>query len=293
MSILRNNSRFGVDLEWFWIKFSLILLTFPVVTVMIFQGTECPYPTGVCKLYDFSPFFSPIGRLALLVFYALACLLYLMERKMLGVLSLLFLLSNIIISHHESNGFFFRATVLTTVWGAQLFAYLRYKVRPDFNLGFYRINYPIQIIGATYTLAGIAKLRASGIGWFTDSSFFPVQIVKNFAFEYFDTGNSEILKNGKALAFFFIDHPQIISTLLLISLILELFCLIASLGPRVRMVWGVGLLLMHIGIAAFMGIGISVIANPMIVFFLNPLYRIEQIIRLIFKKLSPSIRSTA
>jgi hypothetical protein len=29
---------------------------------------------------------------------------------------------------------------------------------------------------------------------------------------------------------------------------------------------------MHIGIAAVMGIGMSVISKPMIVFFLNPLY---------------------
>lgn len=277
MKLLRGKLTNEAEIEWFCLKLSFIFVSLPVTGIMAYEGSGCPFPTGICKLYSFEPLFTPIGKPILISAFVLLCVFYLIEKRMALTTFLLFLLSCIIISHHESNGIFFRATVLTTIWGAQCFAYLRLRLNPIFNVRHFRIHYAIQMIAATYTLAGIAKIRESGIDWINAGSYFSIQVMKNYAYLYFDTGSEAILQHGKAIAYFLISHHGISQFFLAVALALEFFCFAATFNTKVRIVFGIGLLLMHIGIAFIMGIGISIIAKPMIVFFLNPLYRLRQL----------------
>ncbi|MDZ4846257.1 MAG: hypothetical protein SH857_11990 [Chitinophagales bacterium] len=275
----------ATDIEWFYLKLSFVFVSLPLTGIMVFGGSGCPFPTGICKLYSFAPLFTPIGKPILVSVFVLLCVFYLFEIRMLLATFFLFLLSCIIISHHESNGIFYRATILTTLWGVQFLAYLRLRLNPDFDVRHFRVHYGIQIIAATYALAGIAKLRASGIDWINAGDFFSIQVIKNYAYLYFDTGSETTWQEGKTIAYFLLNHHEIIRFFLAVALMLEVFCLAATLGANMRYVFGIGLLFMHIGIAFIMGIGISVIAKPMIVFFFNPLYQSRRFIIFVNNKI--------
>jgi len=274
----------GADEEWFYLKLSLPLVSLPVLTIMLFSFSGCPYPTGICKLYSFAPLFSPVGQYIFYAAFLLLSLLYLFEIKMVLATGALFLCNVIIISHHESNGVFYRATILSTIFGAQFIAYVQSYFKSGFHIRRFRINYSIQIIAATYTLAAIAKLRASGLSWINSDELFSLQVMKNYAFLYFDTGSKAILEQGKTIAYSLLKHKGIIRFFLAAALALELFCFAAIIGKKIRLAFGVGLLAMHIGIMYVFGIGMGVIANPMVVFFINPLYLFKRLIVFIYGK---------
>src|SRR5688572_10990064 len=121
MKAIISNPASQTGTEWFCLKLSWIFVSLPVTGIMAYEGSGCPFPTGVCKFYNFAPLFTPPGRPLLVATFVVLCLFYLFEIKMLFITFLLFLLSCIIVSHHESNGIFYRATILSTVWGAQFF----------------------------------------------------------------------------------------------------------------------------------------------------------------------------
>ncbi|MBS1685710.1 MAG: hypothetical protein JSS76_13190 [Bacteroidetes bacterium] len=271
-------------LEWVCIKLSYVLVSAPVTCIMALNAQGCPFPEGVCRVYDFGPFFSAPGSYITIGAFLILCLLYIAEKWMVPTTFFLSAISCIIISRHESNGIFYRATVLSVIWIFQFLAYLFYRLRPAFRIDIYRMQYGTQAVAAVYTLAGIAKLTASGLEWVNAGGGFPAQIMKNYSYLYFDSGDMTYMHSGYMLALFLLHHPGIIQFFLTISLVLEVFCLAAVFNKRILLIWGVGLLMMHIGIAALMGIGISIIAKPMVVFFINPLYLVIKGIRYLRSK---------
>ena len=86
-------------------------------------GAICPYPVGICKLYTFSILFTPVGKIFLSALLIMAITSYLLEVKMISTLLVLFFISCVVMSFHESNGLFARATVYSVILGAQLLAY--------------------------------------------------------------------------------------------------------------------------------------------------------------------------
>lgn len=263
------------DLGWFCIKISFAWFWFRTILRMLEFGGKCPYPVGICNLYSFDPLFTAPGVWFLAILLLVCIVLYLSEKQMLFATGMLTLLSAIIISHHESNGIYLRATPYTTIFGAQFIAYLIAKLQPRFNLSYYRQQYVVQIIAATYTLAAISKLSASGIGWIdSGTDLFPIQAMRGFSFRYFSTGDISVLQKGYEVSAFMIEHKWLLKLLLGSSLLLEMFCLLATLHPRIRFGYGLALAMMHIGIYYYMDILIAGLALPMAIFFINPLYLI-------------------
>lgn len=270
-----TNSFNSADEQWTYIKFSLLIIWLSNMVDMTLCCSQCPFPVGICKLYHFNELFSPLGRVLLIGLLLILSALYLFEKKMLFTTFLMFGLALIIISHHESNGIFYRATPLTTIFGAQFAAYLVARINKQFDLPYSRVQYSIQIIAATYTLAGISKLSTSGIGWIDSGELFSIQALKNYSFIYFTNGDRTYLEQGYGIAKAMLDQKGLIKFLLTTSLILELFCFASVFNARFRALYGIGLLLMHIGIRIVMGIMIGVVAFPMAIFYLNPLYWIK------------------
>lgn len=238
---------------------------------------SCPYPEGICKLHTFSVLFTPFGKMFLWGIIIPLITFYLLEIKMISTTLLLFIISCIVMSYHESNGLFARATVFSVIWFFQFSAYAQHFFKPDFDLRYWRVQYSVQAIAATYTLAGIAKLWASGIGWINAGPLFAIQVMKNYSFLYFDIGDITFMEKGKFIANQLINHEAFLTVILTISLILETFCLVAIIKPQLKIIFAVGMIIMHIGIAITMGIGISAIAFPLLIFFINPLYRFIQL----------------
>src|SRR3954469_21639533 len=122
------------ELAWQCIKISFVWFWFRTIFGMLRFGGKCPYPVGVCNLYSFDPLFSSPGVWVLAIVLLGCVVLYVLEKQMLLVTGLLTFSTAIIISHHESNGIYLRATPYTTIFAAQFLAYLFARLQPDFNL---------------------------------------------------------------------------------------------------------------------------------------------------------------
>ena len=256
--------------------------------IMIKDCNEtCLFPVGICKLYTFSFFFSAGGKVLLTLILIVSTLSYLLEINMLVSIFILFLLSCVIISYHESNGIFARATVFSVIWFAQFLTYAQKNRDPQFDIAHWRIQYSVQAIAAVYTLAGIAKISAAGWQWVLAGPSFSLQILKNHSFLYADTGNIAFIHDAENIAAQLIKHQGLLTAMLSFSLIAETFCFVATLNKRVCIFWGIALLLMHIGIAVILRIGISAIAFPMVIFFINPFQGIANRISPVKQNLSP------
>lgn len=260
------------NLEWISIKLCLAFVGIMGLYNMIKESHEIIAPVGICKIYSFDILFTPNGKIVINAILIIAMLFYILEKKMVWSTLVLSIISIIVISYHESNGIFNRATVMSGIWIAQFIAYLRFHYSSKFDIAKYRIQYPIQIIAAIYTLAGISKIEASGVFWFWNSELFSLQIFKNFFCSFADSGNLLFLQKANDFVAFFQNYSILGKSLLGISLFLELFCVIALKNKKLQILWGLGLLSMHLGIAFFMDIGISTVAFPMVIFFLNPFY---------------------
>ena len=273
MKNLAINKMHSSEAAWFFIKLSLLFFFLSNMFIMMADvSSACPFPVGVCKLNSFSILFSLPGKVLLHVLLLVLAPFYLFEKKMFYVTLGLFFLSCIIISYHESNGRFHHATIFSPIFAAQSFAYWKKRSRPEFDLVQYRVQYSIQMIAATYTLAGISKLATSGFGWINSGEVFALQVVKNYSFIYFAQGTKAALDHGYHIARLMLEHQYLIRFFLASSLLLELFCFAALISNSVRRWYALGLLLMHTGIWLLMGIPFGVVAMPMIIFFLNPLY---------------------
>ena len=244
------------DIEWFCIKFPMVIVWGFIMWVMISGVSKSLYPTGICRLYSFEPLFTSPGKSILYVIIAIASLAYLLEVKMVLATFILSIVSLIVISFHESNGIFFRSTVLSPIWMVQCLAYYRYKLDGSFDLKYYRKQYVWQIIAAVYTLAGISKIYHSGIDWANGGPLFALQLVKNYAYIYFDNGNISDFNTAITMINKIVDHPAILRIMLGAALFLEIACFAVIISSKVRIIWGIGLLMMHIFIALVMGIGI-------------------------------------
>lgn len=267
------------DEEWFCIKLPMLAIWLIIMWVMTSNIENCLYPVGICKWVSFDLLFTTTGKIILWLVIAIVSIFYLLERHMILSTFLLSLVSVIVITFHESNGIFFRATILSLVWLAQLTAYLIKHFRHRFNLTVFRQQYVSQMIVAVYVLAGIAKIKASGWRWGLNTEGFALQVNKNYSFLLYDTGDITRFEFAGRIASFFAQNTTATCVMLTSALLLELFCVFALFSKVGRIFFGIGLLIMHIGIALFMGIGISVVCFPMAFFFLNPLYSLVKCIR--------------
>jgi hypothetical protein len=108
--------------------------------------------------------------------------------------------------------------------------------------------------------------------WVSNSKYLSLQILKSYYYKFVNYADYMILKEGIELASFVQDNQNVITALLTISLILELFAWI-SLGSKKRaIIYGILLLSMHIGIKITMDISLVAISGPMLIFMVNPLF---------------------
>jgi len=194
------------------------------------------------------------------------------EKQMMITTLLIGLLSMYWFTVEESNGIYPRTGLLSFVFFAQFFAYSIKKYRPHFDVAYYRVQFPIQAIAATYTLAAISKLQTSGLAWVTDGQNVSIQILKSHSSKYFTFGNIADLIHGQEIVHWLMDHSSLVYLVLSVSLLLELFCIISLSSKRSALIYGILLFSMHIGIILLMNIRILPIMVPMFIFMVNPIY---------------------
>jgi hypothetical protein len=198
---------------------------------------------------------------------------------------LMFLLCLILFSLEESNGILMRCGLYTMIFFAQFMAYLRHtdKMKAE------RIQYSIQIVAAGYMLAGISKLRDSGLAWITDSPLGSIQIIKSYCNYYFDSGEIAQLQKGIELSGVVLKHALIVKILFGLSLMFELFAWISLRSKKYALIYGLLLLSMHIGIYYFMNILVIAIFYPMVAVMINPLSILYLSAEWIYRKVRLSV----
>ena len=257
---------------WFWIKLSFLFFWSNAIIQILFTSKDANLPIGIYLYIQYDFLFHGFLRYSLFLTIVLLIVFYIIEKWMVYTTFLMTLISILFITHQESEGIFYRSTSYSTILGAQFLAYFIHRLKPAFNLNYYRIQFPLQIIVATYTLAGISKLKLSGLDWIDSGKYFSLQVLKNQYFFYYDTGSEVFRTTAWTKAEWFLKNLLSIKLLLTFSLFLELFCFLALIGKKSRISIGILLLLMHIGIYYVMGILIGGIAWNMVIFLLNPLY---------------------
>lgn len=253
--------------EWIGIKATLCLFWLGIVWFTSINQDNLPYPTGICRLFNCSILTSHYTFVTFLVISVTLSILYLLEKWMFITTLLMFLTSLLFFTLEESNGILNYNGLYTMIFLVQAFAYFR----NNDNIKIERVQFPIQIIAAGYMLAGIAKLKESGLSWITEAPQASIQILKNYCYAYFDTGDIHYMDKGMKLANFVLENVFFAKMLFAISLFLELFAWIAIKNKQTALIYGLLLTAMHIGILYIMHILIFSIFMPMLIFLVNPL----------------------
>lgn len=131
----------------------------------------------------------------------------------------------------------------------------------------------------TYLLAGIAKLRLSGLSWVSSD------ILRNYI--AYDNLRKLLLADAHSpLGGWLVAHPRLFPPLAAASLALELLAPLALLGPRAARAWAAGAWLFHAGVLAIMAIFFP---YPLFGLAFAPLFPVERLPLL--RRLAPERRA--
>lgn len=267
------------DVEWKFTKISVLFFWLVGVRSANINTEQLPYPGGIFSFFNGSFLASPHTSLIFLIGACILAVFYMAEKWMTATTFLMFLLSLVLFSLEESSGILNRRGLFTAIFLAQCIAYFRNTSQ----LKEERIQFPVQIIAAGYVLAGISKVRESGLLWFTRAPMVSIQIIKGYSYAYFNTGDIRQFNKGMKHANFILQHAFLAKALLGTSLILELFAWVGVRNKQTTFIFGLMLAAMHLGIWYFMNILIAAVVYPMLIFMVNPLY----LLYLLFRKLWP------
>jgi hypothetical protein len=272
------------DNEWIGFKVPFVLFFVLMAYDVLRAYSTVNFPVAFCQLglcewislFSFKLFF-----IFLLLLFSAA---YIFEYKMKVTLAFLSVISVLVFSIEESNGIMNRASLMSMVFIAQWIAYLLYDKQTN-NLIKFRLQFGIQLVVATYMLSAISKLMASGFSWISDSQYAVLQIQKSIYYNFYDSNNTSFIKEGAHFVQFMNQHSTFFSLLFLSALVIEFTVFIALFNKKTRLLYGLLLLSMHIGIFVVMDIIILHVFIPMLLLFLNPIYYMVLFSSNLFKRL--------
>lgn len=276
MKNIINSLNHYTKTEWIFIKIPFALTLLVMLSYVFILGKNPSYPLSVCQFFDCSILLKKPVSIMLFILASIAVVFYLFEKYMIPSLSFLTLLSIITFSTADSAGIFDRFDVLSLVLAAQLTAYLFAYFNKKANKYLYknRIQFPIQLIAAAYTLAGLSKLYHSGLSWVLGYKGLALQARKAIGDKYAIEGSELLLMKLNTVPVFIIEHPTLLIILLSFSLFFELFAITATFNKKYAFIWGILLTMMHIGIFISMNVAVFPIIICMIIFFTNPLHKV-------------------
>lgn len=272
--MLSNLNNTNQKLEWLCIKIPFILFSINQLVSTLIPINSISSGKGVCSLFDCNPLLSDIFKVVIISLLLVFSILYIMEKQMIISTFGIFCIALLVFSLHESFGVSARTGVFTLIWLAQFFAYLFYKNNPNqILLHKNRIFYPVQVIVACYTLAGLSKIWTSGLSWLYDARLMTLQLLKSNQMNYFDGKiPAESILSSKVQ--FVFDHKEFMATLLMIALLIEITSGFGLLNKKMTIIYGCLLLSLHIGIDLFFNVKIEAFYKSMIIFMINPFYLI-------------------
>lgn len=272
--------------RWKWLKIPFIIFWFIIATYVLINTSNIIMPTSICKFIDCSVFISLASKITIIVVTSFFVILYILEKKMLLVTAVLSILSVLIFTMEDSQGIYNRNDILSGILIAQFLAYFVYFIRKSKEqLSKQRIFFSQQMIVAIYFLSGISKIISSGFLWFRNTEHFAVQVQKANMNKYIDFKDNFYIAKAENMTSFVLSNPNMTSTLLLFTLLIELFVVVTLFINKKWMVYyGILLLLLHLGIWLFMSIVITPIIVVNLVFFINIFYFLYVIVIQSYRK---------
>lgn len=277
---MSNNLQQNQRIEWLCIKIPFIFFSLKELISTLNSVTSISSNKGLCLLVDCNLFLIDLIKYSLVALLLVLAVLYVLEKKMIFTTLGIFCISLIAFSLHESFGVSNRTGIFTLVWFAQFLAYFFNRNTLDNHLLVKnRIYFPVQVIVACYTMSALSKIITSGFSWFTNAHLMVLQMLKSNQMESLDgtISSSEIVSQKIQ---FVMDHGHLMIGLLAIALLIELTSGLALLSNRMRIVYGLLLFSLHVGIDFFFDITIEAFQKTMLIFMINPVL----LIYLFFKK---------
>lgn len=253
--------------SWLFARVLFIAYWFDVVLKSLVKYHETPIPQGIFGYVSISPSTMEWLNPVLLALSAVLVLFYVFNYNLASVTCLLFLISVYALSIEESNGVFKRVGLLSIILLVQFVALLTACESKRFSCC---MSFSVQAIAAAYSLSALSKLSSSGFGWIWSGKSMALQVLKSYHYNYATTGIYSHMEKGNKISTFIINHPFLVTCLLTLTLLLELFAILACTSKRMALFHGLALCAMHWSIYVVMNINIRPIWYPMFLFFVLP-----------------------
>jgi hypothetical protein len=270
MKVIWNNNY--TTIEWEFMKISFVIFWLNAIITIFIEDNFIPMPIGVLSFLQPNSSISVSLKLVCLILIMIAIYFYISEKQMIWVTSFLFITSVLVFSIEESNGIFRRNDLFSFIFFSQFFSYVFKAKNIDSNIEKNRVQFSVQVIAVGYTLSAISKLNASGLNWVFDGRKMPLQIMKSFFYSYVNDGNNFFIQKGNEMIKTFNNNLYLVYFLLGFSLFLEFFAVVSIFNKKISFIYGLLLLVMHIGIFWVLDVAIKGIYIPMLIFMVNPLF---------------------
>ena len=200
--------------------------------------------------------------------------MYLFERHMLLSTSVLTVGSVICFSIERSNGIYHREELFSLVLLIQTASYAGYSIASD---GFRKRTKPwnlamfgsVAIISAAYVMAGVSKLKRSGIDWVIDSPKVILKVMDSFEHKYIDNGWEPMLAHGLRMADLVQWSPFAVQTAFAFALMVELSAFLAVRSRKTARRIGLLLLSLHLGMFILLHVRLVVFIYCVVVFLVG------------------------
>lgn len=278
------------DLEWLCTKWTFLPLWILMIgSYTLAQKDYSKVANGVCDYLGCSSYLytAPYNCIIFGIF-SLLSLMYLLEIKMVVATFGLFLVSLLVFSYYENYlGGCGELGLVSLIFFVQLIAYIRASFNGKLNLNKERIYFPLQLLAAAYTLTAVAKLRASGVDWFTsDAKNFAAHVLRYHYSAYVSYGVENFRIKGEIISDFIFNNLLVTKVALGAVLVLELSAFVLMLGKKFAFAYGVLIVFFHLGVLVIMNLFIPSFAISIIALSINPLYGLVTCIRKIVEKVS-------
>jgi len=270
MKVIWNNTY--TTIEWKFMKISFVTFWLNAIITIFIKNNFIPMPIGVLSFLQPNSSVDFYFKLMSLFTIMIAIYFYISEKHMIWITLFLFLISVLVFTIEESNGIFRRNDLFSFIFFSQFLSYIFKAKNIDSNIQKNRVQFSVQVIAIGYTLSAISKLSASGLNWVFDGRKMPLQIMKSFFYSFVNDGNNFFIQKGNEMIKTFNNNLYLIYFLLGFSLFLEFFAVVSIFNKKISFIYGLLLLVMHIGIYWVLDIAIKGIYIPMLIFMVNPLF---------------------
>ena len=157
-----------------------------------------------------------------------------------------------------------------------------------------------QVVAAAYMASALTKILKSGlIGWIAGARYFPLQLAKTERMNYYNTLEEQLAAPesfSDRLPFLmeglFLDYPTLCGFFLAAGLFLELFVVLALIGRKWNLLYGVTIIVFHLTVSQMMNLNFEQNILCIAIFFLNFPYWASRLFVKTSKPVSADMSST-